>query len=141
VDLQQIHSRLKSMNSQSVVSDDLLMNHMLGNLPKVNEQVADVLARDATKTIVSISDSLQEKFERMKVAGKIVVPEKGLVDPRCSSVIAIVVERRDTSRLNVSKSIMLLYLVKLSRPDLSNAVRELSKVMDGATMDHMDLML
>ena len=27
----------------------------------------------------------------------------------------------------------LLYLVKLSRPDLANAVRELSKVMDGAT--------
>ena len=36
---------------------------------------------------------------------------------------------------------MLLYLVKFSRPDLSNAVRELSKVNDGATAKHMkDLM-
>ena len=36
---------------------------------------------------------------------------------------------------------MLLYLVKFSRPDLSNAVRELSKVNDGATAEHMkDLM-
>lgn len=36
---------------------------------------------------------------------------------------------------------MLLYLVKHSRPDLNNAVRELSKVMDGATADHMKMML
>jgi hypothetical protein len=36
---------------------------------------------------------------------------------------------------------MLLYLVKLSRSDLSNAVRELSKVMDGATVEHVNLML
>jgi hypothetical protein len=33
---------------------------------------------------------------------------------------------------------MLLYLVKHSRPDISNAVRELSKVMDGATQDQMN---
>ena len=31
---------------------------------------------------------------------------------------------------------MLLYLIKHSRPDLSNAVRELSKVLDGATDAH-----
>jgi hypothetical protein len=36
---------------------------------------------------------------------------------------------------------MLLYLVKHSRPDLSNAVRELAKVMDGATQDHYNMML
>ena len=36
---------------------------------------------------------------------------------------------------------MLLYLVKFSRPDLSNVVRELSKVNDGATAEHVkDLM-
>jgi hypothetical protein len=32
---------------------------------------------------------------------------------------------------------MLLYLVKYSRPDIANGVRELSKVMDGATMAHV----
>lgn len=35
----------------------------------------------------------------------------------------------------------LLYLVKHSRPDLSNAVRELSKVMDGANYGHMKALL
>ena len=34
---------------------------------------------------------------------------------------------------------MLLYLVKFSRPDISNAVRELSKVMDGATPAHLKI--
>jgi len=32
---------------------------------------------------------------------------------------------------------MLLYLVKHSRPDLSNRTQELSKVMDKATEGHM----
>ncbi|KAG7353397.1 reverse transcriptase RNA-dependent DNA polymerase [Nitzschia inconspicua] len=36
---------------------------------------------------------------------------------------------------------MLLYLVKHSRPDLSNATRELSKVMDGASEKDKELML
>ena len=36
---------------------------------------------------------------------------------------------------------MLLYLVKHSRPDISNAVRELTKVMDKATDKHMQEML
>jgi hypothetical protein len=35
---------------------------------------------------------------------------------------------------------MLLYLVKHSRPDISNAVRELAKVMDGANMAHMKML-
>ena len=35
----------------------------------------------------------------------------------------------------------LLYLIKHSRPDLSNIVRELSKVMDGANESHMKALL
>ena len=36
---------------------------------------------------------------------------------------------------------MMLYLVKHSRPDLVNSIRELSKVMDGATNFHMKELL
>ena len=36
---------------------------------------------------------------------------------------------------------MLLYLVKHSRPDIANSVRELSKVADGATKDHWQKLL
>ena len=35
----------------------------------------------------------------------------------------------------------LLYLIKFLRPDISNAVRELSKVKDGATLGNMESML
>ena len=34
-----------------------------------------------------------------------------------------------------------MYLVKFSRPDISNSVRELSKVMDGATQSNMKSLL
>jgi len=36
---------------------------------------------------------------------------------------------------------MLLFLVKYSRPDIANAVRELSKANDGATENHMRMLL
>ena len=36
---------------------------------------------------------------------------------------------------------MLLFLVKYSRPDIANAVRELSKANDGATENHMKMLL
>ena len=36
---------------------------------------------------------------------------------------------------------MLLYLVKISRPDLANCTRELSKVMDKSNIHHYNLML
>ena len=36
---------------------------------------------------------------------------------------------------------MLLFLVKYSRPDLANIVRELSRVNDGATKAHMSMLL
>ena len=48
----------------------------------------------------------------------------------------ILIEKAEQS-LFISGVGLLLYLVKFSRLDLSNAVRELSKVMDGATPAHM----
>jgi hypothetical protein len=36
---------------------------------------------------------------------------------------------------------MLLFLIKHSRPDINNAVRELTKVVDGATKEHFNQML
>ena len=60
------------------------------------------------------------------------------------------IKRQDEDEPNIDKENqkkyrsgvgMLLYLVKFPRPDISNAVRELSKVMDGATLAHMKCML
>jgi hypothetical protein len=50
----------------------------------------------------------------------------------------ISIEDQSTFRSGVG---MLLYLVKHSRPDIANAVRELSKVADGATAAHWNAMI
>jgi hypothetical protein len=50
----------------------------------------------------------------------------------------ILPERQKTFRMGVG---MLLYLVKHSRPDISNSIRELSKVADGATEGHFKALL
>jgi hypothetical protein len=57
-------------------------------------------------------------------------PEKG--DPLISTM--------DQSRYRSGVG-MLLYLVKHSRPDISNSVRELTKVLDGATQAHWKAMV
>jgi hypothetical protein len=57
-------------------------------------------------------------------------PEKG--DPLIS------IQDQTTYRSGVG---MLLYLVKHSRPEISNAVRELSKVGDGATLSHWQALM
>ena len=49
--------------------------------------------------------------------------------------------KADEQKLYRSGVGMLLWLTKHSRPDLSNAVREASKVMDGATQEHLKYLL
>lgn len=48
---------------------------------------------------------------------------------------------KEDQRLYRSGVGLLLYLVKFSRPDISKLVRELSKVMDGATQSNMKSLL
>ena len=56
-------------------------------------------------------------------------PNKGIIRPSETDA-KLSIEEQKVYRSGVG---MLLYLVKHSRPDIANAVRELSKVMDGAT--------
>lgn len=71
-------------------------------------------------------------------------------DPNTPMGQGVTIERPDSDEAKIESSLqqeyrsevgMLLYLVKLSRPDISNAVRALTKVMDGATTEHRRLML
>ncbi|KAG7337993.1 gag-polypeptide of LTR copia-type [Nitzschia inconspicua] len=74
--LQEKQTKLQVMGE--TISDGLLMSHILGNLPKEYEHVADNLARDSNRTITSVTDELKEKFERMKIAGTVDDSEKAL---------------------------------------------------------------
>ena len=60
-------------------------------------------------------------------------PGEGIVRPGDTDPL-ITDEEQKIFRSGVGS---LLYLMKHSRPDISNAVRELSKVMDGATSGHL----
>jgi len=77
-------------------------------------------------------DIKTEKVYKTPAAPRAVVmrPEKG--DPLISTM--------DQSRYRSGVG-MLLYLVKHSRPDISNSVRELTKVLDGATQAHWKAMV
>jgi len=59
-------------------------------------------------------------------------PKTTIIRPQMGDPL-ITAEEQTTFRSGVG---MLLYLVKHSRPDIANAVRELSKVADGATQGH-----
>jgi hypothetical protein len=52
----------------------------------------------------------------------------------------ILISSKDQTKFRSGVGI-LLYLVKHSRPDIANAVRELSKVADGTTKDHWNKLL
>ncbi len=73
-----------------------------------------------------------ERIYKTPAAPKTVVMRPEPNDPLITS------ERQTLYRSGVG---MLLYLVKHSRPDLANAVRELTKVLDGATEAHWKAMI
>jgi gag-polypeptide of LTR copia-type/Zinc knuckle len=68
IELQRMQSKLAEMGES--VSDGLLMAHILGHLPAEYDNVADNLANQDNKTIISVTVSLKDKYERMKKAGK-----------------------------------------------------------------------
>ena len=87
--------------------------------------------------IKKLEKTFGEKVANMKVTPTPGTPGKGLVRPKPD---AEVLTPKDQSEFR-SGTGMLLYLVKHSRPDIANAVRELTKVMDRADDTHRKEML
>jgi hypothetical protein len=82
-----------------------------------------------------------------KVFGKLIENTKSYKTPAAPKTSIIRPDKdfplisSDDQKLFRSGVGMLLYLIKYSRPDISNAVRELSKVADGATEAHWKSLL
>jgi hypothetical protein len=83
------------------------------------------LLKNLNQTFGKLVENVRDYKTPATPKATIVRPKEG--DPLISP------ERQKLFRSGVG---MLLYLVKHSRPDISNAVRELSKVADGATEAH-----
>ena len=118
---------------------------MILNVGKLKEYVGVTIERKNEKTVeLSQPDSIkimQQKFnseiEKMKTFKSPVGPSDVVMHLRNEN------EKidDDTQQRFQSGVGMLLWLAKHSRPDISNAVREVSKVMNGAMRAHYKYML
>jgi hypothetical protein len=69
VDLQRMQTNLNDMGA--TISDNMLIAHILNELPSEYEHVADNLASQETKTIAGVMTMLKDKFERLKKSGNL----------------------------------------------------------------------
>jgi hypothetical protein len=82
-----------------------------------------------------IIDKLKKKYKNLNESVQWTTPSAPnffVVRPRSKAEMIPTEEQKDFRSIIGT----LLYLVKLSRPDIANPVRELSKVMDGAAPGH-----
>jgi hypothetical protein len=83
--------------------------------------------------IKKMENAFKEEIKNLVTYATPGAPNEALIRPTSEDVL-ISTEEQTKFRSGVG---MLLYLIKHSRPDISNSVRELAKVMDGATKYHM----
>ena len=111
----------------------------------MDEFVGCKVMRTGEKRLLFYQDDLIKKIElhfgedvqNMRKYNTPASPGTGIVRPTEDDVK---ISSKDQTRYRSGVG-MLLYLVKFSRPDISNAVRELSKANDGATMAHFKELL
>lgn len=90
-----------------------------------------------SKLINHLKESFMKEIESMKSYQTPAGPKTIVMRPIEGDPV-ISAEAQSKYRSGVG---MLLYLIKHSRPDLANAIRELTKVLDGATQAHYKAML
>ena len=90
-----------------------------------------------SKLITHLKESFMEEIEGMRSYQTPAGPKTIVMRPIEGDPV-ISPEAQSKYRSGVG---MLLYLIKHSRPDLANAIRELTKVLDGATQAHYKAML
>ena len=113
---------------------------------KMQEYVGCTVKRDLQKNLVELSQfGLIKKMEDN--FGNDIKSLKDLATLAANGQIVIcpkddleLISKEDQTKYRSGVG-MLLYLVKHSRPEISNAVRELAKVMDGASLAHVKYLL
>jgi hypothetical protein len=126
-----INKVLKALSEVFKVKDLGVMKHFVG-CHILESKAGDTIWIHQPKLIKNLQESFgdlitSERQFKTPAAPKTVIMRPAPDDPLIST------EQQSKYRSGVG---MLLYLVKHSRPDISNAVRELTKVLDGATEAH-----
>jgi hypothetical protein len=89
------------------------------------------------KLFIHLEQTFGKMIENVKEYKTPAAPKSTILRPQQGDTL-ISPEQQKLYRSGIG---MLLYLVKHSRPDISNATRELSKVGDGATLAHWNQLL
>jgi Reverse transcriptase (RNA-dependent DNA polymerase) len=103
----------------------------------IENQAKDTLWIHQPKLLKHLKQAFGKLIEDIKEYKTPAAPKTSIVRPQPGEPLI----SPDDQKLYRSGVGMLLYLVKHSRPDISNAVRELSKVADGATLGNWKSML
>ena len=98
----------------------------------IENKAKDTIYIQQPKLIKNLKSTFKKYVENMKVHKTPAGPKTSILRPQKGDPL-ISPEKQKLFRSGVG---MLLWLVKHSRPDINNAVRELSKVADGATEAH-----
>jgi hypothetical protein len=127
---------IKALSDYFVVKDLGKMNVFIG-CDIITNEAKDTVYIHQPKLILHLKEQFGCLVESLKDYTTPDSPRSLVKRPKKEDIL-ISVEMQTKFRSGVG---MLLYLVKYSRFHISNAVRELSKVADGATMDHWKSLL
>jgi hypothetical protein len=103
----------------------------------INNKANDTIYIHQPKLLLHLKQDFGALVESLKEF-KTPAPPRSMVKRPDKEYILITIEQQTNFRSGVG---MLLYLVKHSRFDIANSVREISKVADGATIAHWKLLL
>jgi hypothetical protein len=103
----------------------------------INNKANDTIYIHQPKVLLHLKQEFGALVESLKEF-KTPAPPRSIVKRPDKEDVLITVEQQTKFRFGVG---MLLYLVKHSRFDIANSVREFSKVADGATISHWKLLL
>lgn len=127
-----IKETLEALSSAFVVKDLGKLEHFVGCHIKQDQKDKKKFFIHQPKLIKHLEKSFKHIMGKFRVFKTPAGPKTTIIRPEKEDGLI----RKEEQTIYRSGVGMLLYLVKHSRPEISNAVRELSKVGDGATYGH-----
>jgi hypothetical protein len=127
---------LQKLSKEFQVKELGEMKHFVG-CHIIENKSRDTIWINQPKLIKNLEENFRSLITSEKVYKTPASPRFIVIRPMKDDPV-LTLERQQKYRSGVG---MLMYLVKHSRPDIANATRELSKVLDGATEAHWKAML
>jgi hypothetical protein len=131
-----IEEVLKALSKEFEVKDLGKMEYFVG-CHIIENSKHDIIWINQPKLIKNLEENFGNLITTERVYKTPAAPKSIVMRPAPGDVL-ITLDEQHKYRSGVG---MLMYLVKHSRPDIANAVRELTKVLDGATEAHWKAMM